>query len=92
MTAIPAVATPAPITLASALAAIKTLMMDQPEPARTDLINSLKWLEPAIEYEVDTAISAAAKRIPLAGSFIGGIVTDSFNKALEAGLVELTTA
>lgn len=75
------------ITLDSALASMKALIASQPEPARTELTNGLRYIELFAEQEIDAAITTYARRIPLAGGLIANAVERAFNAALEAGLV-----
>lgn len=88
MTDTPATPAAAPaMTLAEIVGMIRNALASVPEPAHTQIDNGLRWLEPAIEFEIDGAIMALARKVPVAGTFIGGVVVKSVNVALEQGLV-----
>lgn len=81
----------APMTYASAMANIKATMQAQPDPARTDLINALKWLEPAIEAEIAGAVAAYTAKVPIVGGLIANAVNTAVDTALREVLADLTT-
>lgn len=83
-------ATPAaPITLESALTAIRAIMDAQPEPAKTYLHNALGDVELAVRQDINAAIMAYAKRIPFVGGIVGQSVTAAIDQALDEGLIDL---
>lgn len=89
MTNAPTPAAAAPVTLESALAAIKAMIDQQPEPARTYLHNALGDVELAVRQDVDAAIVAYAKKIPLAGGLVGEAVEAAVNRVLDGVLVDV---
>ena len=84
--------TPTPVSWTDALAAIKKVIDDQPEPARTYLNNSLRDLELVVEQDADAAIMSVANRVPFVGGPVGRSFVAALNAALDAGIVQLTDA
>ena len=78
--------------LNNALSNLRTAIENQPEPARTDLMAALTYLEPAIKQDLDLVAAQFLNRIPLFGAIADQVIQGAMNTALDEGLAQLTAA